>query len=233
MKKIISMLLVALLVVTLVACGNDKSEKKKESVEKESQSAYEGRTLKEIEDMGFRIYSWGSGSDFSASVNIDGVEMTAEAEDSPAIMFIAENSDGLNLQFDIKLSEEEFKTFDNLDFNEKEEYINENLYNRKISNCMEFYSIHTKTQLYNLADKGILVRNKKLEGKTIGTLMEKGYRYDNCDKEDDDYIITMIDENSEECYMILNLSGTDIDVSIWEDGESFKDFTVIECYTFK
>lgn len=226
MKKIICMLLVTATVVTFVACGNDKSEKKENGVdiseEKESQSVYEGLTLKEIEDMGFEINSW----------------ITARATDGSEceLSVMVNNSDGLNLQFEIKVSEDTFKTFYDLDDNNaQKDFIRENLSDQKILNCIEEYVISSKTQLYNLVDKGVYVRNEELEGKTLGPLMEEGYYYEDYSKDDDDCIVKMSDMKDREYQVILDLSGKDVstDDIFWNEEEVLKDFNVNECYVLK
>lgn len=220
MKKIICMLLVTATIVTFVACGNDKSEKKENGVdiskEKESQSVYEGLTLKEIGDMGFKINGCGT--------------------DSNEVIVMAKNGDGLNLQFEIKVSEDTYNTFADLDdYSAQKDFIRENLSDQKILNCIEEYVISSKTQLYNLVDKGVYVRNEELEGKTLGTLMEEGYYYEDYSKDDDDCIVKMSDMKDREYQMILDLSGKDVSTKelFWDGKEVLKDFNVNECYVLK
>lgn len=224
MKKIICMLLVTATVVTFAACGNDKSGKKENGVDisedKESQRVYEGLTLKEIEDMGFKMNGCGTGW------GTDGNEITV----------MAENSDGLNLQFNIKVSEDTYKTFVDLDeYSEQKEFIRENLSDQKILNCIEDYVISSKTQLYNLVDKGVYVRNEEPEGKTLGALMEEGYYYEDASTDNDDCIVKMTDMKDREYQMILNLSGKDVSGKeiFWNGKEALKDFNVNECYALK
>lgn len=214
------MLLVTATVVTFVACGNDKSEKKENGVdiseEKESQSVYEGLTLKEIEDMGFKINGCGTNGN--------------------EVIVMAKNSDGLNLQFEIKVSEDTYKTFADLDdYSAQKDFIRENLSDQKVLNCIEEYVISSKTQLYNLVDKGIYVRNEEPEGKTLGTLMEEGYYYEDYSKDDDDCIVKMSDMKDREYQVILDLSGKDVSTKelFWNGKEVLKDFNVNECYVLK
>lgn len=227
-KSAVSLLLV-MTIVALGACGNKKSDSSLKS------SPYDGLTLQEILDKGFEYDGYGASeedgtcwigvilsrrSGNSHSYSSDGVNITTN--DFPME----------NLTFNIKVSEQTYKEFKKLSSSvSKEEFIMENFSDKKAAEYNYSLSVMTKQDLLEYVNKDLLVRYEKPEGKTIGTLLEEGYLYEDCNENG---ILEIYDNEYRSYWMILDFSEKKPEGDLFMDGEEIlQDYIVTECYVVK
>ena len=207
-KKLVIPLLLVMTIVSFGACGNKKSDSNLKN------SPYDGLTLQEILDNGFEYDGYGA-SEEDGTYGI-GVSLSKRSGISHTY-----NSDGVNittndfpqeiLGFSIKVSEQTYKEFKKLSSSvSKKNFIMENFSDKKATVYEYSLSVMTKQDLLEYVDKGLLVRYEKIEGKTIGTLLEEEYQYLDCNENG---ILDMCDDKYRPYWIILDFPKKNLKVT--------------------
>lgn len=186
----------------------------------EHSNPYTGLTLEDVLDEGFALtgyMAFSSGSSNSISICLSrGIEQ---------------------LTITMNVDDKTYEEFNALyDTDSKGEYFADlfgacalTYFNSRID-----YSIYSSGNLQTAVEMGIYVPFEDAQGKTIGALLEDGYKYISESYAMDDCMITMSKDNVE-YIMLIDLSEKDEELDLfWGDGEELlQDYTVVEGYMFK
>lgn len=187
----------------------------------EINNPYVGHTVQDMFDEGFEAtgsMSYISGSSGSISVflnrEIEQLTVTVEVDDKIY---------------------EEYSALDSTD--SKGEYFAEQFGDVTLTyiNCRIDYLIYNSGDLQTAVEMGIYEPFEDAQGKTIGALLEDGYKYINESYiMTNDCMVTMSNENGE-YIMLIDLSEKDEELNLfWGDGEELlQDYTVVEGYMLK
>ncbi len=186
----------------------------------ENNNPYTGNTVQDLLDKGFEttgFMSYFSGSSGSISVflnrEIEQLTVTVEVDDK---------------------TYEEYNALDSTD--SKGEYFAEQFGDVALTylNSRIDYLIYNSGDLQTAVEMGIYEPFEDAQGKTIGALLEEGYKYINESYMMNDCMVTMSKDNRE-YIMLIDLSEKDEELDLfWGDGEELlQDYTVIEGYMFK
>lgn len=186
----------------------------------EINNPYVGHTVQDMFDEGFEVT--GSMSYISGSSGSISVFLKSEIEQLT-----------VTVDVDDKIYEE-FTALDSTD--SKGEYFAEQFGDVTLtySNCSIDYLIYSSGDLQTAVEMGIYEPFEDAQGKTIGALLEEGYKYIRESYMMNDCMVTMSKDNVE-YIMLIDLSEKDEELDLfWGDGEELlQDYTVIEGYMLK
>lgn len=186
----------------------------------ENNNPYTGHTVQDMFDEGFEITGYmASSMGTSGSISV----------------FLNREIEQLTVTMDVDdKTYEEFSALDSTD--SKGEYFVEQFGDVALTNFNSSidYIIYNSGDLQTAVEMGIYEPFEDAQGKTIGALLEEGYKYIRESYMMNDCMVTMSNENGE-YIMLIDLSEKDEELDLfWGDGEELlQDYTVIEGYMLK
>lgn len=255
MKKSKLFLLMACMVVSMSACQSndakqeitdapiveetteqtDIAQESANSEENSSTSNYDGLTLEELENLGFKVCGYSSSSSFGSGYSI---ELTARKDDYVNLTFTIAKIDKEENE---KLSSEKDAADDSTEY--MYNYIKENYPDNTISDCKISYEIYGHDMLLQAYEDGVYAKCEIMEKRILNELYGEGYEFESKQGSyfrvgDDiqyDYLVFL--EKGEEKYVVVlddegnqTLGQLEFGTSDEEIANTIKASTVIEAY---